>query len=168
MIQKEYLTVNELSKLYKIGARNIRKIIEKILPTTNKNLLGKDSNNRWLIHHILWPKFKPTRIVEQQYYALTIDPPSSFTDSEIHEIMRFVLGRMEGPNLEINYAIGKKKANGKKHLHCFINCKQKRKLLENLRLGFSNMGYHEQDIYDLQGWKDYIKRDGDKITTIKK
>ena len=121
-----------------------------------------------MIHHILASKFKPTRKVVQKYYALTIDPPSTFTEAEIHKVMQFVIDRMEGPTLEINYVIQKKKANGKKHLHCYINCNQRRKLLENLRVGFSNMGYKETAIHDLEGWQNYITRDGDKITTLKK
>lgn len=168
MIKKEYKTVKELSKKFKITARNIRKIAGKLTGTTNKELLHKDANGQWMINHVIENKFKPTRKLLQKYYALTIDPPSSFTEKEIHEIMNFVLSRMEGPNVEINYTVQRKKANGKRHIHCFINCNQRRKLIENLRLGFSNIGYKETDIYDLAGWKDYITREGEKITKIKK
>lgn len=165
---KDYNTVQDLSKRFMMGARNIRKIVDKLKSSVSSDLLGKDANGRWLIHNILASKFKPTRKLVQQYYALTIDPPSEFTEAEIHKVMQFVIDRMQGPTLEINYVIQKKKANGKKHLHCYINCKQRRKLLENLRLGFSNMGYKVTEINDLQGWKNYITRDGDKITTLKK
>jgi hypothetical protein len=75
---------------------------------------------------------------------------------------------MDSPNLEINYVIEGKKSNSHKHLHCYINNTQKQKLIESLRLGFSTLSYHEANIYDLQGWKNYITKTGNTITTIKK
>ena len=168
MIEKEYLTVKDLSKYHKVGARHIRKIIEKIKPDTTPQLIYKDANNTYMVHHILTSKFKPSRIHNQKYYALTVTPSDDVTEKLIHEVMRFVVDKMEGPNLEINYTIERKKATGQNHLHCYINCNQKRKLIELLRLGFSRLQYHESEIFDLENWKKYMTKDGNKITTIKK
>ena len=167
MIKKEYLTVTELSNQYKLGARNIRKTIDKIKDNTTKELLYKDKNKRWLIHHILIPKFKPIKQLKTRYYALSVDLCRNYTESDIHAVMKFVCERMENPKIEINYTIEKKKANEHSHLHCFINCKQKRKLIENLRLGFSSISFKEDDIWDFEGWKQYITKEGNQITTIK-
>ena len=109
----------------------------------------------------------PKKKVKSRYYALSVDLCRQYVEKDIHAVMQFVLDNMAGPNLEINYTIESKKANGQSHLHCYINCKQKRKLIENLQLGFSSISFKENDIYDLEGWKNYITKDGNPITTIK-
>lgn len=167
MIEKEYLNVQEISKKFKVTSRNVRRIISELAKEKSEELLFKDSTNRWQVHRLLLPKFKPQRVRKQKFYALSIDPPNSYTTKEIDEIMEFVFTRMENQNLEINYVVEKKKSNGNYHLHCFINCNQRKKLIENLKLGFSAISYHQTEIFDLEGWKGYITKDGNLIKTIK-
>jgi hypothetical protein len=167
MINNEYLTVVEISKEYKVTTRNIRRIISELVKVKSKELLYKDQSGQWRVHRILLSYFKPKRVKKQQYYGLTVDPSGRYSSKDIDEIMMFVLEKMDNPNIEINYVVEQKKANGKNHLHCFINCNQKKKLIENLRLGFSNIGYHQTDIFDLERWKQYITKDGGQIKTLK-
>lgn len=166
MIDKEYLSVIEISKHQKVSTRQIRNIITRLAKEKSEELIYKDSTNRWMVHRLLLPKFQPQRILKQKYYALTIDPPINYSVADIDVIMSFVIGKMENPNVEINYLVERKKSNNKNHLHCFINCNQKKKLIENLRLGFSNLSYHQTEIYDLQGWKNYILKDGGQLKTL--
>ena len=112
-------------------------------------------------------KFKPKRDKTTKYYALSIDPVAQYSEKEIDEIMQFVLNQMGDDNIEICYTVEKKKANGRNHIHCYVNCQQRKKLIKMVRLGFSSVSYHQQDIYDLQGWKNYIIKDGIAIKTIK-
>ena len=167
LIEKEYLNVQEISKKFKVTSRNVRRIISALAEEKSEELLFKDSTNIWQVHRLLLPKFKPQRVRKQKYYALSIDPPNSLTTKEIDEIMEFVFDRMENQNIEINYVVEKKKSNSHHHLHCFINCNQKKKLIENLKLGFSNISYHQTDIFDLEGWKNYITKEGNLIKTLK-
>lgn len=168
MITDEYLTVKEISKEYQVTTRYIRKIIDNLSKETNVNLLYKDETQKWLIHRLLLQKFKPKRATKTpKYYALSIDPISDFTENEIDTIMRFVLSNMQNDNVEVCYTVERKKANGRNHIHCYVNCQQRKKLIEQVRLGFSSVSYHQQDIYDLQGWKNYITKDGTAIKTIK-
>ncbi|UEG50309.1 hypothetical protein LK994_02320 [Ferruginibacter lapsinanis] len=168
MIKKEYLTVKELAEHHKISIRSIRQKIAKLEPTTTKDLLRKDINKSWEIHHILVSRFKPQRQSKSKYYALTIDPCRHINESDIHEIMNFVSSRINQPSLEINYVVEKKKANNQNHIHCYTNCKKRAELIENLRLGFSNVVYNEATVWDLEGWKAYMTKDGCTITKIKK
>jgi hypothetical protein len=164
---KEYYTVKELSKEYKLTSRNIRKVINNMSNNTSKDLLYKDKNNQWRIHHILKQRFKPKRKMKSRYYALSVDLCRKYRDDDIHEIMRFVVNYMNDPLIEVNYTIEKKHANGNSHLHCFINCKQKRKFIQTIRLAFSSISYKEESIFDLSGWKDYITKDSTEITVLK-
>lgn len=167
MITDEYLTVKQISKEYQVTTRYIRKIITSLINETSENLLYKDPTQKWLIHRLLLPKFKPKRSKVPKYYALSIDPVAQYTETEIDVIMKFVLDNMGNDNIEVCYTIEKKKANGRNHVHCYVNCLQRKKLIEQVRLGFSSVSYHQQDIYDLQGWKNYITKDGTAIKTIK-
>ncbi len=167
MIEKEYLTVQELSKYHKTGIRNIRKIIKSIQPTTSAELLKKDEVNRWLVHHLLLPKFTPKNKIKSKYYALSIDPCNDYTEADIDAVMKFVYDNMNDTSLEIYYVVEQKKANNKNHLHCYINCNQKRKLIESLRLGFSRISYKETNIYNLEGWKNYMQKENNNIKNIK-
>jgi transcriptional antiterminator len=167
MINKEYLTVTELSKHHKVSARHIRRIIEKLNIGTTDGLLYKDANNIWMVHHMLLNRFKPQRVRKEKYYALTIDPISNYEENEIHEILSFVSNQFAEKGLEINYTVESKKANGRNHIHCFIKCKNKKRLLQLIRLGFSSLSYSEADIYNLDGWKSYITKENNNIRTIK-
>lgn len=81
--------------------------------------------------------------------------------------MKFIYVQMDSSNVELNYVVEKKKANNQNHIHCFIKCSNKKKLIQCIRLGFSQVSYHQGPVFDLVGWKDYIKKDGSQIITLK-
>ena len=166
MNEKEFLTVADVSKIHNVSKRNIRRIINNMVNTQQSNLLGKDPNGYWSIHRLLLPKFKPQRIRKQKYYALNIDPCYNYEEREIHEIMKFIVNYALDSEIELNYTIEKKKANGQNHIHCYCKCKNRKDLIQKIRIGFSKVSYHQAEIYDLEGWKDYITKDGGKITTV--
>lgn len=166
MIKNEYLTVSEISKLYNVSKRNIRRIINKIVDVTNNKLLDKNYNGYWLIHRLLLPKFKPQRKRQPNYYALTIDPCAKYSENEIHVIMQFIADNVGDDSIEINYSIEQKKANNLNHVHCYIKSGKKKKIIELVTMGFSSVSYKEADIFDLEGWKNYITKDGSQIKTI--
>lgn len=166
MQQNEYLTVKEISTKYEMSTRNVRRIISKLMGNCSETTLYKNKNNQWQIHHLLVSKFKPQRKRKNKYYALSIDPCSNYTNEDIDMIMGFVYEQMNDNSLEINYVIEQKQINGRNHLHCFIKCFNKKKLLDCFRLGFSRISYHESAIFDLVGWKKYITKDGSQIVTI--
>jgi NADH:ubiquinone oxidoreductase subunit C len=167
MIEREYLTVNSIAKTNEMTARNVRKIINKIKHRKSKDLLYKDKLDQWQVHHLLLPEFKRKRNKIEKHYALTIDPCCDYSNKDIDEIMQFVFTQTGDESLEINYTIEKKKANNQNHIHCYIKSTQKRKLLQSVKLAFTKTNYYENDIYDLEGWKRYITKDGNPINTIK-
>jgi hypothetical protein len=167
MQQNEYLTVKEISLKYDMSARNVRKIISKLTDNCSETTLYKNKNHEWQVHHLLVPKFKPQRTRKNKYYALSIDPCGKYTEKDINVVMRFVYGEMNDDTLELNYVIEQKKSNNQNHLHCFVKCTNKKKLLDLLKLGFSRISYHESVIFDLEGWRGYITKDGSQITTLK-
>lgn len=167
MQQNEYLTVKEISLKYNISARNVRRIISKLTDECSEATLYKNRNHEWQVHHLLVPKFKPQRIRKNKYYALSVDPCANYTKSDIAVVMRFVYEQMNDDSLELNYVIEQKKSNNQNHLHCFVKCSNKKKLLDFFKLGFSRISYHESMIFDLEGWKEYITKDGNQITTLK-
>ena len=168
MTTKEYLNVSEISKKCNMTARNVRKIITKLKVVKNENLLHKNQLDEWQIRHLLLPEFKRKRIKRDRYFALTIDPYYNYTPSEIDTIMSFIFscnGAIED-NLEINYVIEQKKSNNQNHIHCYIKTNQKRKLMQCVKESFCKTSYHESDVFDLEGWKNYITKDGNPITTL--
>jgi hypothetical protein len=167
MQQNEYLTVKEISLNYNVSARNVRKIINKLTTNYSDASLHKNKNHEWQVHHLLLPKFKPQRIRKNKYYALSIDPCAKYSEKDINVVMRFVYDQMNDDTLELNYVVEQKKSNNQNHLHCFVKCSDKKKLLDLLKLGFSRISYHESMIFDLEGWKGYITKDGSQITTLK-
>ncbi len=90
IMNKEYLTVNDISKHYQTTARNVRRIINNLKEDSNELLLRKDNNDRWLIHELLLLKFKPQRVRKCNYYSLTIIPSERHTSNEINTMMQFV------------------------------------------------------------------------------
>ncbi|PHS60327.1 MAG: hypothetical protein COB12_13410 [Flavobacterium sp.] len=162
----EYLSVTEVSKIHGVSPRNIRRISNNIVNSTNTSLLGKDRNGYWLIHRLLLPRYKPQRVRRQKYFALTIDPCYYYSAKDIDEIMKFVVDNSLDKDTEINYTIEKKKANDQNHLHCYCMCKNRKNLIQLIKIGFSKVSYHQAEIYDLEGWKNYIIKDGGKIKTI--
>lgn len=168
MQQNEYKTVKEISTKFDMSTRNVRRIISKLTDNCSEATLYKDKNHEWQIHHLLVPKFKPQRTRKNKYYALSVDPCANYTKSDIDVVMRFVYEQMGDDVLEINYVVEQKKSNNQNHLHCYVKCSNRKKLIECFKLGFSRISYHESVIFDLNGWKQYITKDGSQIITLKK
>jgi len=172
MKQNEYLKVWQISMLYKQTPRNVRRIITELVKEKSEELVHKDSNGEWQVHKLLLKKFKPQRERKEKVYALTLDPIVNMTENEIDEIMKFVVSQLNDPNVEINYTIEQSKVmdekfKGKNHIHCVVNCNQRKKLLQSLKLGFSKLSYKQDEIFDLNGWKNYITKVGSQIKTVK-
>ena len=168
MHQNEYLTVKEISTKYEMCTRNVRRIISNLTDNCSEAMLYKNKNGEWMVHHLLVPKFKPQRTRKNKYYALSIDPCTDYSKSDIDVVMKFAYEQMGDDVLEINYVVEQKKSNNRNHLHCYVKCSNKKKLINCFKLGFSQISYHESVIFDLNGWKDYIKKDGSQIITLKK
>lgn len=168
MQQNEYFTVKEISSKYEMTTRNVRRIINNLTNNQSEAMLYKNKNHEWQIHHLLVPKFKPQRAKKNKYYALSIDPCADYSKSDIDVVMKFAYEQMGDDALEINYVVEQKKSNNRNHLHCFVKCSNKKKLIESFKLGFSQISYYESIIYDLNGWKEYLKKDGSQIITLKK
>jgi hypothetical protein len=167
MIKNEYLNVNEISRLTVQSTRNVRRRIKKIEGEVDKELLYQDKNSNWCIHHLLLNRFKLQRIRSDKYYAMTIDPGSDYTENEIDEILKFVIVQMGDVIVELNYVVEQKKSNNRNHIHFYIKCNNKKKLLQWIKLGFSRVGYRQAGIFDLVGWKDYITKDYTNIKILK-
>lgn len=168
MIQNEYLNVREISVRTSQSTRNVRRKIKKLVAEVNEELLHQDKNNNWRIHHLLLSRFKPERVRTNKYYALSIDPCYDYSEQEIDTVMQFIIEQIGVSSIELNYVIEQKKANSQNHIHCFVKCSNKQKLLQSIRLGFSKVSYHQSDIFDLTGWKEYITKENNNIKTIKK
>lgn len=169
MIKNEYLTVAELGKQNKMTTRNVRKIINELSEHKGEELLFKDKNRRWRVHQLLKHKFKRKRGKTERYFAFSFDVYSNYSENDIKNIMRYVFNQVDDQDLEINYIVEYKKANGQPHIHSYIKSTSKKvEVLKNLKLIFSEMSFHEQTVYDLERWKKYITKDGSPIITIKK
>jgi len=168
MIKQEYYSVKEISQQTGLSSRHIRRIVQNISNEHSKDVLYKNQNEEWRIHHLLLSNFKPQRIRKNKYYALTIDPVHHYSDSDLHRIMAFVYSQMPDEQLEINYVIEPKKATQVNHLHCFVKCQNRKKLIDTIRIGFSDLSYREAVVFDLAGWKAYIMKNNNNITTLKK
>ncbi|SHF91366.1 hypothetical protein SAMN05444372_101150 [Flavobacterium micromati] len=166
MINNEYLNVKEISVHTSQSTRNVRRIISRIQGEVAAELMYKDKNNTWRVHKLLLGRFKPQRIREHKYYALSIDLCHDYSEDEIEVVLRFAIEQMDDVPVEMNYVIEQKKANGQNHIHCYVRCNNKKKLLRCIRLGFSAVSYHQSGIFDLVGWKQYITKDNNKIIKI--
>ncbi|PQJ31915.1 hypothetical protein BST92_08235 [Nonlabens arenilitoris] len=167
-MEKEYYRVHEISKMYKITSRYVRTKIKQLKDSGKfNNRIEKDSEGQWLVHHLALPLFKRQRKQKQPYYALTVTFNNDYTNKDVETVMNWVCDRTGLNDLEFYYTIEKGLKTDKTHVHSFTNCKTKRKLIENLRLGFSKVGYKEVPVYDLEGWKNYITKEGNKIIEIK-
>lgn len=167
MIKNEYLSVKEISKSTMQTGRNVRRIIKRLEGEVGTELLHQDNNNVWKVHHLLLSRFKPQRIKTNKYYALSVDPCHDYSVSEIEGIMKFVLEQMSDTSTEINYIIERKTSNNQNHIHCYVKCSNKKKLIQCIRLGFSQVSYCQTGIFDLAGWKNYITRNNDEIKILK-
>jgi hypothetical protein len=168
MIINNYKKVQEVSKITQQSTRNVRRIINRIKDEVDNSLLFKDEEQSvWNIHKDLLPKFKPQRIRANKFYALTIDPCVSYTEKDLDAVMKFVIELMGDTNTEIHYVVEKKKANNQNHIHCFVKCSEKRKLIQNFRIAFSTISYFQSAIFDLESWKHYITKENNDIKTLK-
>ena len=166
--KKEYYQVNEICKLKNMTARNVRAIIAKLDVDKSDYMVRKAKDGVWEIHHLMLPRFDRQRKKDDNYFALTIDPVCDLSDKDINSIMGYVFTTTGDPNLEINYVVHTKIANGRNHIHAYVITNQKRKLLSAINLSFSNSSYKLTDIFDLKGWIEYITRTGAKIITLRK
>lgn len=167
MIVNDYKTVQEVSKITQQSTRNVRRIINRIKDEVDSKYLFKDDNSIWKISKEILVQFRPQRIRENKFYALTIDPCVSYTDKDLHEIMKYVIELMGDVRTEIHYVVEQKKANFKNHIHCFVKCTAKRKLIYNFRIAFSTVSYFQSAIFDLESWKGYITKENNEIKTLK-
>ena len=166
MIVNDYTTVQEVSKITQQSTRNVRRIINRIKDEVDSKYLFKDDNSIWKISKEILVQFRPQRIRENKFYALTIDPCVSYTDKDLHEIMKYVIELMGDVRTEIHYVVEQKKANFKNHIHCFVKCTAKRKLIHNFRIAFSTVSYFQSAIFDLESWKGYITKENNEIKTL--
>lgn len=60
-----------------------------------------------------------------------------------------------------------KKANNQNYVHCYITSGKKKRIIELVTLRFSSISYKEVEIFDLEGWENYIIKDGSQTKTIK-
>lgn len=167
MIVNDYTTVQEVSKITQQSTRNVRRIINKIKDEVDSKYLFKDDNSIWKISKEILVQFRPQRIRENKFYALTIDPCVSYSEKDLHEIMKYVIELMGDARIEIHYVVEQKKANYQNHIHCFVKCTAKRKLIQNFRIAFSTVSYFQSAIFDLESWKGYITKENNEIKTLK-
>jgi hypothetical protein len=168
MIVNDYKTVVDVSKITEQSTRNVRRIINRIKDEVDSRLLFKNEGNSvWNIHKDLLCKFKPQRIRANKFYALTIDPCVNYSEKDLDEIMKYVIGLMGDARTEIQYVVEQKKANNQNHIHCFVKCTNKRKLIQNFRIAFSTVSYLQSAIFDLESWKGYITKENNEIKTLK-
>nr|WP_315142336.1 hypothetical protein [uncultured Flavobacterium sp.] len=167
MLKNEYLTVKDIADKYTMSTRNVRRIISTLENKCSEVTLHKDKNGHWQVHYLLVSNFKPQRIRRDKYYAVTIDPTYKYSVKDIDVIMKFVFDQLVGYNTEINYVVEQKKTNEHNHIHSYVKCSNKRKLINCFRLGFGQLSYHESVIFDLNGWKQYITKENNNIKTLK-
>lgn len=167
MLKNEYLTVKDIADKYTMSTRNVRRIISTLENKCSEVTLHKDKNGHWQVHYLLVSNFKPQRIRRDKYYAVTIDPTYKYSVKDIDVIMKFVFDQLVDYNTEINYVVEQKKTNEHNHIHSYVKCSNKRKLINCFRLGFGQLSYHESVIFDLNGWKQYITKENNNIKTLK-
>jgi hypothetical protein len=163
----EYLNTKEVSEKHSISTRNVRRIATLIEPDLHNKLLFKNKLGEWSIHYSLLAQFTPQRTRKEIFYALTIDPVGLYSEQDIKSILKYIIDEIED-DIEFNYVIEAKTANNKNHIHAYVKTKNKRNLIKAIRTGFGSISFHDTPIYDLEGWKSYIKKQGAQIQTLKK
>ena len=164
--KKEYYLVNEISKIKKMTARNVRAIIDKLDKEKNNFMIRKSNDGVWEVHHLMLYNFDRKREKDNSYCALTIDPVFNLSHKDINLMMNYFFTTTSDPNIEINYVIDKKVSNGKNHIHAYIKTKQQRKLIPLINLCFSGSSYKLKPVFDLEGWKSYITKNGAQIIAL--
>jgi hypothetical protein len=59
--KKEYYLVNEISKIKKMTARNVRAIIDKLDKEKNDFMIRKSNDGVWEVHHLMLYNFDRKR-----------------------------------------------------------------------------------------------------------
>ena len=162
-VTEEYLRVSDIAKEKKITNRTVRNKIQKIVGFVGDNKIIRDKNNEYRVHKSLLNQFEPQRVHKTKHTAITIDPVYSYTDEDLKKIMNWIL-EMVNDEVEINYSIEKKKANGNNHLHIYTEKSVSNKFLKCAKIAFPKMSYHLAEIYDLEGWKSYMQKETKIIT----
>ncbi len=161
---KEYYTVNELSRLNNMTARNIRKIINSLKEKNELLIFKKD--NVWMVHHLLIPKFKRKRTKVKSYNAITIDPVENYSIEEIYERLKQTAILLNDKELEFKITIEPKISDSLNHIHGYFVTGKKRAFINCLKFWFPDSSYHIVNAYDLDGWKAYMTKTGAEIITI--
>ena len=167
-MQKEYYSTSEISNLLDLSVRHVRRLItKKEKEIKNKHLIHKDKNGDWRVHELLISHFKPKNILKSKYYAFSFDPISSYSEDELHEIMKFIMNSSHEFVSEINYVIHQKNKNQLNHVHMYLKSSNRNKFISTVREALGEISYKQNAIFDLDGWKGYMNKDNNNnITTL--
>ena len=86
---------------------------------------------------------------------------------KIHSVIQYAIGLLEDPTAEIHYVVEMKKRKIEPHVHTYYRCKSRKAMKQVINLAFGGTSYYHSKVFDLEGWKRYITKDGLTITTIK-
>ncbi|MGZ5486751.1 MAG: hypothetical protein ACXWFB_12745 [Nitrososphaeraceae archaeon] len=163
---KEYLSIAEMSLYHSVSKRTILNRVKSLVKEVLSTLLFK-KNGEWYIHHLLVPKFVPKYKLHPKQIAFSVDPCAYYSESDIENIMEFIFGNINQSTTEIQYVIERKISNNQNHLHCLITGGKMRDIVKSFKLGFGEISFKKNKIYDLSGWKRYMKKMGSKLITLK-
>lgn len=168
MITKPYLTVPEISQRQDMSTRQVRNILRGLNEFGNESMIYKDHNGSWQVLNSLERYFKRKRAKgKRTYYALSFDIPKGVAVDDIHEMMLYAFELVDDPDAEIHYVVEMKKKNIEPHIHSYYKCASRKRMKEAVNTAFSGTNYHQAKVFDLEGWKGYMTKDGLTITTIK-
>lgn len=161
-MNKEYLTVNEVSKMVQLTPQQVRRRIKTI--NTISSLLYKD-NGEYKIHHLLLPQFR--RKKQLKVFAYTQDF-KGYSDKNIMVVMDDLINRLDANDVTIQYTIEKKKKDQTPHIHAIVEGVGSSHFIKIIRLMFGNISYKVDAIFNRLGWLEYIVKENNKIITITK
>ncbi|VXB18603.1 conserved hypothetical protein [Flavobacterium sp. 9AF] len=168
MITNDYLRVAEVAKEKNITTRTVRNKIKKLIGVVGDNKIIRESNEEYRIHKSIINMFEPERVHQIKYSAITIDPIFKYTVEDLKKIMDWIMELINEDEVEINYSIEQKKANGNNHLHIYTEKSVSTKFLKCAKFAIPKMSYHIAEVYDLEGWKSYMQKETDIIKLLKK
>lgn len=168
-VHYEYKTTNEVSELFNLTPKRITQIAQKLIKTgevRSKQLLGKDRNGHWYIHHSIVNKFKQKNKKHLSEYAFTIDPCSRyFTQNDLQKIVEYVTVKMRDrqPDFRISYTIEAKTSGSKNlHIHGYTNAQNTKHLKKEFKDCFVLADIDMRKMYNKEGWEKYITKE-DKV-----
>lgn len=167
MITNDYLKVAEIAKEKNVTTKTVRNKIKKLIGLVGDNKIIKGTNDEYRIHRSILNKFEPLRVHQTKYTAVTINPVFNYSVEDLIKIMDWILELINEDELQVNYCIEQKKANGLNHLHIYIEKKICNKFLKSAKFALPKMSYYVSDVYDLNGWISYMSKET-KIITLKK